>query len=238
MLDRGLASLGLTLSQNKFVVASHLPIAACRSARAAEAGDILRRSRFRPRRGPRCQCRAQEISQNSNQEGAEMSQKKRPHQSHTEWVETQASDNEVVQNWGCRCVWKEERDRVHNYNPTQSFWREWGPSQLFGFRWIIEPGSSSKERKWGTDRKGLTLPVRGLPLLPRPNDRDNGDFARPQHHPCFPVEMVPPLKIQMSIGPTLVVILALSSVKCNRDSPTRPGNRRHCIPMVSVRKMV
>ena len=31
--------------------------------------------------------------------------------------------------------------------------------------------------------------------------------------------------------------LALSSVKCNRDSPTRCGNRRHCIITVSVRKM-
>ena len=160
MLDRGLTSLGLTLSQNKSViVASHSPIAACRSARAAGAGDILRRCRFRSRRGPRCECWAQEISQNSNQEGAEMSQKKSPHQSHTEWVETQASDNEVVQNWdpasrglrarwdghvpelcpaqeddGCRCVWKEERDRAHYNNPTLSFWREWGPNHLVSAR--------------------------------------------------------------------------------------------------------
>ena len=48
---------------------------------------------------PRCECWAQEISQSSNQEGTEMSQKKRPHQSHTEWVETQAPDNEGIQNW-------------------------------------------------------------------------------------------------------------------------------------------
>ena len=39
-------------------------------------------------------------------------------------------------------------------------------------------------------------------------------------------------------GPTLVVTLALSSVKCNSDFPTRFGNWRLCIVMVSVRKMV
>ena len=79
----------------------------------------------------------QEIGQNSNQDGAEVSQKKRPHQGHTERIENQTPDNEVVQNcdpasrilrarwdghvpefhpaqkrYGCRFVWKEEPDRV------------------------------------------------------------------------------------------------------------------------------
>ena len=48
---------------------------------------------------------------------------------------------------------------------------------------------------------------------------------------------IPP-KTRTLTGPTLVVTLALSSVKCNRDFPTRLGNRRLCISMVSVRKMV
>ena len=128
----------------------------------------------------------------SNQEGAKVPQKKRPHQGDTERIEDQTPDDEVVQDWdpagrglrarwgghvpkfhpaqeddGCRRVWKEDLDRVCYDNPTPFFLGERTGTQLSGSCWIsFEPGSSSKERKWGTDRKGLTSPARGLPLLP------------------------------------------------------------------------
>ena len=46
------------------------------------------------------------------------------------------------------------------------------------------------------------------------------------------------LKTPTLIGLTLVVTLAFSPMRCNKDSPTRFGNRLHCITTVSVRKMV
>ena len=75
-----------------------------------------------------------------------MSQKERAHQSFSEWVETQASDDEVVQDWdpassgvrarcdghvpefdpaqkddGCGLVWQEDQDRLHYDESTLPF---------------------------------------------------------------------------------------------------------------------
>ena len=67
-----------------------------------------------------------------------------------------------------------------------------------------------------------------------PNDRDNGDFARPQHYPVSRGNGVPP-KTLTSTGPTLVVTLALSSVAFHS---TRVCEQAALHIMVSMRKMV
>ena len=90
---------------------------------------------------------AHKIGQDSTQEGAEVSQKERPHQGDTEPIEVQTPDNEVVQNrdpasrgfwarwdghvpkfypaqkdYGCRLMWEKGQDCMHHYNPAFSFW--------------------------------------------------------------------------------------------------------------------
>ena len=90
--------------------------------------------------------------------------------------------------------------------------------------WAAASGNMKKKSRWSM--------VKGA------NDCDNDDLARPQHHPSLSMEMVIQLKTQTLNGPTLVVTLALSSMRCNKDSPTKFGNKLHCTITVSVRKMV
>ena len=88
--------------------------------------------------------------------------------------------------------------------------------------WAAAAASMRKKSRWSMVRGTMTATM--------------CNFARPQHHLCLRGNGIPP-KTQTSTGPTLVVTPVLSSVKCNRDSPTRFGNRRLCIITVSVRKM-
>ena len=102
MLDRGLSSLGLTLSQNKsIVVASHPRLLRAdrrellEQAISFEGGSSVRDVGLG----------AQEIGQNPNQERAEVSPKKRSYQSHTKRFETQTRDTAGVQNGGSCHLW-------------------------------------------------------------------------------------------------------------------------------------
>ena len=129
------------------------PKATGRSARVAGASVILRRRSFCARRVPRWECRARKICQVSEQEGAEVPQKEGPHQSYSEWVETQTPNGEAVLNWdlascglrarwdghvpefypaqkhdGCGLVWQEDQGCLHYDNFTLPFWRERRPS--------------------------------------------------------------------------------------------------------------
>ena len=129
MLERGLTSLGLTLSQNKsVVVASHsssygpFGVTCWSKGLSFEGAPSVRDVGLDANAAHR---RSVKISK---QEGAKVPQKKRPHQGDTQRVEVQTPDNEVVQNRdpasrghpaqkgdGCRLMWQENQGRMH-YN--------------------------------------------------------------------------------------------------------------------------
>ena len=127
---------------------------------------------------------------------------------------------------------------MHHCNPTLPFWGR-AETQVSGFHSIsFALGSCSKERKWdrlaridvarawaaaSTNmwKKSRWSMVRGPMTATMATLHDFSII------PASPWKWYQ-LKTRTLAGFVLVATQALSSVKCNRDSPTRSGNRRLC----------